>query len=77
MHNSIPLSVLCIMGNSIIRYKILFYKKHINNLFPLIDYALLSIIIPFSALGSFLGRELNKLFSDNVLHLLTFKTPIL
>ena len=67
LHNSIPLSVLCIMGNSIIRYKILFYKKHINNLFPLIDYALLSIIIPFSALGSFLGRELNKLFSDNVL----------
>ena len=67
LHNSIPLSVLCIMGNSIIRYKILFDKKHINNLFSLIDYALLSIVIPFSALGSFLGRELNKLFDDNVL----------
>ena len=56
LHYAIPLSIISIMGNSLVRFFILLKQKHrLNDNLPLIDYGILIQMIPFDSAGSYLG----------------------
>jgi len=68
LHYAIPLSIISIMGNSLVRFFILLKQKHrLNDNLPLIDYGILIQMIPFDSAGSYLGLCLNDIIEENIL----------
>ena len=68
LHYAIPLSIISIMGNSLIRLFLLVNKKHmLDNTIPLIDYGVLTQMIPFDSAGSYLGVFLNSIVEETTL----------
>ena len=62
---SIPLSIITIMGDTLVRLFYLYPKKHpLHNKRSIIDLTPLLLIVPFDANTSFFGVILTEIFPD-------------
>lgn len=67
LQHAIPLSVITIFGDTLLRCFYLFYKKHpMNTNRYLVDLSPLLILVPFDANTSFIGLILSKIFPNIV-----------